>query len=118
MQGRIIKIISNDYTVLSNNKEYVCKSRGLFRNQNIKPVVGDMVEFDSENNYILSILERKNSLIRPLVSNIDQAIIVSNVKPTFDTNLLDKLLCIIEYNQIKPIISFTKLDLLNKEDLT
>ena len=117
MQGRIIKIISNDYTVFSNNKEYICKSRGLFRNQNIKPVVGDIVEFDEKNNYILKILERKNSLIRPLVSNVDQALIVSNVKPTFDTNLLDKLLCIIEFNNIKPIICFTKLDLLNNEEL-
>ena len=117
MQGRIIKIISNDYTVLSNDKEYICKSRGLLRNQNIKPVVGDLVEFDDNNNYILNILPRKNSLIRPLVSNIDQALIVSNVKPTFDTNLLDKLLCIIEYNNIKPILCFTKLDLLNDLEL-
>ena len=117
MQGRIIKIISNDYTVLSNDKEYICKSRGLFRNQNIKPVVGDLVEFDDNNNYILNILPRKNSLIRPLVSNIEQALIVSNVKPTFDTNLLDKLLCIIEYNNIKPILCFTKLDLLNDLEL-
>lgn len=117
MQGRIIKLISNDYTVLSNDKLYVCKSRGLFRNQNIKPLVGDLVNFDEENNYILEVLERKNSLVRPPVSNVDQAIIVTNVKPTFDTNLLDKLLCIIEFNNIKPIICFTKLDLLNKEEL-
>ena len=117
MQGRIVKLISNDYTVLSNNKTYVCKSRGLFRNKNIKPLVGDLVIFDEKNNYILEILPRTNSLVRPPVSNIDQALIVSNVKPTFDTNLLYKLLCIIEYNNIKPIICFTKLDLLNEEEL-
>ena len=117
MQGRIIKLVSNDYTVYAEKKEYICKSRGLFRNQNIKPVVGDIVDFDEKNNYILKVYPRKNSLIRPLVSNIDQAIIVSNVKPTFDTNLLDKLLCIIEYNNILPIICFTKLDLLNEEEL-
>ena len=58
MQGRIIKLISNDYTVLSD-KEYICKSRGLFRNKNIKPLVGDLVEFDEKNNYILNVLERK-----------------------------------------------------------
>lgn len=117
MQGRIIKLISNDYTVLSGDKTYVCKSRGLFRNKNIKPLVGDLVIFDEKNNYILEVLPRTNSLVRPPVSNIDQALIVSNVKPTFDTNLLDKLLCIIEYNNIKPIICFTKLDLLNEEEL-
>ena len=116
MQGRIIKLISNDYTVLSD-KEYICKSRGLFRNKNIKPLVGDLVEFDEKNNYILKVLERKTCLTRPPVANIDQAIIVTNVKPSFDTNLLDKLLCIIEYNNIEPIICFTKLDLLNESEL-
>lgn len=117
MTGRIVKLISNDYTVLSDNKKYVCKSRGLFRNKNIKPLVGDLVEFDPINNYILEVYPRTTSLIRPPVSNIDQALIVTNVKPTFDTNLLDKLLCVIEYNNIKPIICFTKIDLLNEQEL-
>lgn len=118
MEGKIIKIISNDYTVLANNKTYVCKSRGKFRNQNITPLVGDIVCFDEKNNYILEIKKRKNELVRPPVSNIDQAVIITNVKPTFNTNLLDKLLCIIEYNNIKPIICFTKLDLLNEQELS
>lgn len=117
MEGKIIKIISNDYTVLSNNKKYVCKSRGKFRNSNITPLVGDEVVFDDANNYILEIKMRKNELVRPPVSNIDSAIIITNVKPTFNTNLLDKLLCIIEFNNIKPIICFTKLDLLNDDEL-
>ena len=117
MEGKIIKIISNDYTVLANNKIYVCKSRGKFRNQNITPLVGDIVYFDEKNNYILEVKKRKNELVRPPVSNIDQAVIITNVKPTFNTNLLDKLLCIIEFNNIKPIICFTKLDLLNEEEL-
>ena len=44
--GKIIKLISNDYTVLENDNAYVCKSRGNFRYQNIKPLVGDNVLFD------------------------------------------------------------------------
>lgn len=117
MEGKIIKIISNDYTVLSNNSNYVCKSRGKFRNVNITPLVGDEVVFDELNNYILEVKKRKNELLRPPVSNIDNALIITNVKPNFNTNLLDKLLCIIEFNNIKPIICFTKLDLLNEEEL-
>ena len=116
MEGKMIKIISNDYTVLSNNSNYVCKSRGKFRNVNITPLVGDEVVFDELNNYILEIKKRKNELLRPPVSNIDNALIITNVKPTFNTNLLDKLLCIVEFNNIKPIICFTKLDLLNEEE--
>lgn len=113
MEGKIIKNISNDYTVYAENKTYVCKGRGKFRNLNIIPLVGDEVIFDSSNYYILEIKKRKNELIRPPVSNIDQAFIIMSVKePDFSFNLLDKLLTIIEYNSITPIICLTKLDLL------
>lgn len=117
MEGLIIKNISNDYLVKVGNQKYVCKPRGKFRNKNITPLVGDRVIIDVDNNYILDILERKNSLIRPSVANIDQALIVTSVKsPDFSTNLLDKLLVIISYNNIEPVICFTKLDLLNDSE--
>ena len=118
MTGKIIKNISNDYTINSNGKLYICKPRGKFRNDNIIPLVGDIVEFDENNNYITYIKPRKNVLIRPSIANIDSAIIVTSVKkPDLDTYLLDKNLTIISYNNIEPIIYFTKLDLLNKEEL-
>ena len=117
MKGQIVKILSNLYFVNSGNKIYECHSRGKFRNQNITPVVGDYVIFDDKNNYILDILPRKNDLIRPLVANIDQAFIITSVKsPDFSSNLLDKLLTVIEFKNIKPIICLTKLDLLNKNE--
>ncbi len=114
MNGRIIKNISNDYTVLAD-KEYVCKVRGKIRNLKIIPKVGDRVIFDKNNNYITDILERKNSLTRPPICNVDKAFIITSVKePDFSSNLLDKLLCVIEFNNIEPIIIFTKMDLLNE----
>lgn len=117
MEGIIIKNISNDYTVRTNNKDYVCKPRGKFRNLKITPLVGDKVIFDEDNNYILDILKRKNELVRPPVANIDQAVIVTSIaKPDFSDNLLDKLLCVIEFNNIKPIICFTKIDLLTEDE--
>lgn len=117
MTGRIIKQISNDYTVLSETQEYICKARGKFRNMKVTPLVGDIVEFDAENHYILAIQPRKNELVRPPIANIDQAILITSVKaPDFSTNLLDKLLTVIEYNSIKPIIIFTKMDLLLEEE--
>lgn len=117
MKGLIIKNISNDYLVKTNKGEFLCKARGKFRNDKITPLVGDKVEIDEINNIILNIEKRKNSLIRPSVSNIDQALIVTSVKsPDFSTNLLDKLLVIISYNNIEPIICLTKLDLLNNKE--
>lgn len=118
MTGQIVKILSNLYFVNSNGNVYECHSRGKFRNQNITPTVGDYVKFDEKNCYILEILPRKNSLIRPLVSNIDQAFIVTSCKsPDFSANLLDKLLVVLEFNNIKPVICFTKKDLLTKSEL-
>ena len=117
MEGRIIKNISNDYVVKVDNKLYTCKPRGKFRISNLTPLVGDIVEIDNNNNYIIDIKKRKNSLIRPSVSNIDKAIIVTSIKPKLDTNLLDKLLVLTMYNNIEPVICFTKLDLLNLEEL-
>lgn len=117
MEGRIIKNISNDYVVKVDNELYTCKPRGKFRISNLTPLVGDIVEIDNNNNYIIDIKKRKNSLIRPSVSNIDKAIIVTSVKPKLDTNLLDKLLVLTMYNNIEPVICFTKLDLLNLEEL-
>ena len=117
MQGIIIKNISNDYTILSENEKYICKARGKFRKEKITPLVGDNCIFDEKKKYIIEILERKTELVRPPVANIDQAVIITSAKePDFSSNLLDKLLCIIEYNNITPIICFTKLDLLNEEE--
>lgn len=116
-QGRIIRLISNDYTVSVEGVEYLCKCRGIFRNQKVKPLVGDMVIVNTEERMIEKILPRKNELVRPPVSNIDQALVITSCKdPNFSFNLLDKQLTVLEYNQIKPIICFTKLDLLADEN--
>lgn len=114
MEGLIIKNISNDYLVKSRDNTYLCKPRGKFRYHGLSPLVGDHVVFDEDNGYLLAIHERKNSLVRPSVANVDQAIVVASVKnPDFDSYLLDKLLTVISYHRIEPVICFTKLDLLS-----
>lgn len=117
MKGQIIKILSNLYFVNANNEVYECHSRGKFRKDKITPVVGDNVIFDCENKYILEILPRKNILVRPPVANISQGIIVTSVKhPDFSSNLLDKLISMLEYHNIKPILCFSKWDLLDQDE--
>lgn len=117
MKGQIVKILSNLYFVNCDGIVYECHSRGVFRNKNITPVVGDYCVINPDDKYILEILPRKNYLIRPLVANIDQGLIVTSLKtPDFSTNLLDKLILIMEINEIKPIICITKEDLINDED--
>ena len=117
MEGIIIKNESNNYVVRTNKGINICKPRGKFRIEKITPLVGDNVVIDVNNNYILNIKERKNYLIRPQIANVDIALIVTSVKePNFDSNLLDKLLTVISYNNIEPVICLTKLDLLNNNE--
>ena len=118
LKGRIIKNISNTYTVLSNHTLYECTPRGKFRNVGLTPLVGDEVEFDEEHNYILNILPRKNVLERPSISNITHALIVTSLKnPDLSLNLLDKEISSIILAGITPVICFTKLDKANPEEL-
>lgn len=118
IEGKIVKQISNDYTVKVDNKSYICKARGKFRNMGITPLVGDNALIDCNTKCIIEIKSRKNELIRPSIANVDQVVIVmSNKIPEFSLDLLDKLLCIIEYNNIKPIIYVSKTDLLNEFEI-
>ena len=118
MEGKIIRQISNLYTVNSNGINYDCHARGKFRHSKLTPLVGDIVEFDEKNKYILDIKERKNYLERPTISNIDSALIITSVKkPDLSLNLLDKQLVLCISNNIEPIIVFTKLDLLDNSEI-
>lgn len=116
-RGLIISSISGNYNVrdLETKEEYKCRARGVFRNKKITPLVGDYVDFSIEDNqegYILKIEDRKNELVRPPISNVDQALLVFSTKePEFSNSLLDRLLAIIEYNNIEPVIIVSKDDL-------
>lgn len=110
MQGLIIKIISGDYFVKVNEEVIKCKPLGVFRHKKVTPKVGDIVEV--EENTITKIRERKNELIRPVVANIDKVFIVTSlVEPDLNLNLLDRIICQAEYNNIEIILVFTKVDL-------
>ena len=119
MNGRIVRIISNLYTVACEDELYACRARGKFRNEHIVPVVGDNVVIDVEKQVITDILPRTNELYRPVIANVDIGLIITSTKkPTLDLVLLDKLISVITFNDIKPVICFTKLDLLNEEELS
>ena len=55
MKGRIIKNISNDYTIDTGNQLFICKPSGKLKFNKTIPLVGDIVEFDEKDNYILKI---------------------------------------------------------------
>ncbi len=118
IEGRIIKNISNFYTVDTGKEKIVCEARGKFRKEKQIPLVGDHCKIDPEKKWIMEILPRKNELSRPSIANVDFAIIVTSMKkPDFGSFLLDKQITLVTLNHITPIIYFTKLDLLDKEEM-
>lgn len=122
-KGLIVKALSGFYYVeeIESKKIYECRGRGVFRNQNITPLVGDSVTFQIEANdkgFVLELDKRKNDLLRPQIANVDQVLLIFSVKsPNFNQRLLDRFLAVIEASSIKPIIVFSKMDLVIQKDV-
>ena len=123
MQGKIVKGISGFYYVhVVGTGIYECKAKGVFRNRKVKPLVGDNVEIvvlDEEKHLgnVEEILPRKNELIRPAVSNINMALVIfAAAKPDPNFNLLDRFLCMMEYQKVPVTICFNKCDLVSEEE--
>ena len=118
MEGLITKILSDKCYVKINKEVVVCGIRGKIRSQKLLPLVGDKVIINKEKRIIEKILPRKNELRRPAVCNITQGLIIASLKkPDLDTNLIDKILVELEFNSIKPVICFTKADLLSVAEI-
>ncbi len=126
MQGRIIKGIGGFYYVHCpeagqggdrDGAVYECRAKGIFRKDNLCPLVGDEVEIDvldSEKKLgnISRLLPRHSRLIRPAVANADQALVIfSAVKPRPNFNLLDRFLIMMGQQNLPCIICFNKVDI-------
>lgn len=129
MTGRIIKGVKDFFYVrVEDENEYkgktvACNSRGVFRKESVrlKPLVGDIAEIEINHDQrgknetwgiIKKISERKNSLIRPPLANLDVLFIVSSVKsPSPSYFFIDKLTVSAVENKITPVIIVNKTDL-------
>ena len=123
MQGKIVKGISGFYYVyVEGTGIYECKAKGAFRKQKMKPLVGDnaeIVSIDEEgrSGNVVEILERKNELIRPAVANVDMALVIfATKKPQPNFNLLDRFLCMMEYQKVPVTICFNKADIVSEQE--
>ncbi len=122
MKGKIIKGVGGFYYVhLYDEVVYECKAKGAFRNQGIKPVVGDDVEIavvdeNALTGNIIDICDRRNELIRPAVANVDQAVIIFSLSdPEPNYNLLDRFLIMMDRQAVKTIIVLNKSDLVDMD---
>ena len=133
-KGIIIGNISNTYKIKTDKGTYEAYARGRFKNEEVTPLVGDIVEIEIINSdsgiytdtnkantgekkkgqtaIIEKIEPRKNEIKRPRMANIDQIIfIISTKNPKPDLLMLDKQLAYVEMLGIEPIIVINKLDL-------
>ena len=118
--GTVIKCLGGLYTVKLdeeyNGENYVnVRGRGSFRHEKLVLLAGDRVELEPLEKgdfFCKKILDRKNSLIRPPLANLDIIFaVIPCVKPQPDMQIVDKMLAIAEHNGIEPVIIITKADL-------
>ena len=116
--SKIIKSHRGIYYVEKEGQVYLCKARGLFRNNKIKPIVGDEVDIliNSDGTaYINEVHKRKNQLLRPPISNVDQVIVIMSLSsPDINLYTLDKYLLMLELSNIETRIIFNKIDLVDE----
>ena len=116
--GQIVRIISNLYTVKVDNTYIDARARGVFRNKNLTPLVGDFVDIDIDKKVILDIKNRISMINRPMGANIIEGLIVTSLKaPDLSLSLLDKQISYLIINNIKPVIVLTKRDLVDIDEL-
>lgn len=121
-KGQITKALSGFYYVTDEDHViYQTRARGVFRNQDLTPLVGDYVQFESANEKegtVKKLLPRTNELSRPAVANVDIGVVVTSaVDPKFSSQLLDRFLVTLEYKGIEAIIYITKMDLADKNQV-
>lgn len=120
LEGLLVKAIGGFYYVETADGEiYECRARGIFRKRETTPLVGDRVKIEPEpqlKGTVVSILPRKNEILRPPMANLDQLFVVTSVcDPQPNLLVLDKFLAMSEYKDIEPVVIVTKTDL---EDAT
>ena len=124
MHGKIIKGIGGFYYVhIPRHGVYECRAKGNFRNQKLKPLVGDNVDIDILDEEkmlgnVSTILPRTNELIRPAVANVDQALVIfAAAKPAPNLNLLDRFLIMMKRQHINTIVCFNKMDIVDQREI-
>ena len=123
MKGTIVKGIAGFYYVKHENEVYQCKARGVFKNDGIKPMVGDFATFEEgegaeDDGWITEIHERKNEFIRPPIANVDCFVIVmAAAQPKPNLAVMDKFLVMAEKSNTDIVLCVNKTDLAKKKTI-
>ncbi|HNR63168.1 MAG TPA: ribosome small subunit-dependent GTPase A [Thermotogota bacterium] len=132
-QGIVVRFHSNIVTVEDalTQKRFMCSLRGRFKTQNIRPIIGDVVEYIGFRETVAgaspgveampagrieNIFPRRNVLDRPNIANIDQVLLVTSLKyPEVSAFIVDRFLVLAERNSLEVCLVINKIDLLDRE---
>ena len=120
--GKIVKGLGGLYETRLLAEEVrverlISRAKGILRRDEEKLLVGDNVTVSIDESIeggivISQVAERKNSLIRPPLANLDYIFIVfAAKKPSPVIETVDKLISIAEHNSIIPVVVITKSDI-------
>lgn len=113
-KAQLIKLISNRYTLLNEQQAVLIAMASGKLKLGVSPVVGDQLEYELREDQVVitQVYPRKNVMKRPVIANVDQALVVmSALKPEFSTQLVDRFTWLIRNADIEPVLIVTKLDL-------
>lgn len=110
--GRVIKAVASKFFVETCDGVKVCFARKKLKNDGLI-FVGDYVTIGKDRDafVIEEVKPRKNSLIRPYVSNVDVCFIVIAPEPEPDFLLVDKIIVNCLEQNISPILVKNKSDI-------
>lgn len=115
-EGLIVKALSGFYEVQTTQGVERCRARGLFRKEGITPLVGDRVRI--EQQVVTEILPRKNSFLRPPVSNLDLLVVVAaDTIPVTEPFLIDRVMAIAGNQNVPALLVVNKTDLADGDRL-
>lgn len=116
-EGIIIGLIAGFYDVQTKDQIVRTRARGLFRKTKMKPVVGDRVKIQIDEqgtSYLVEVLPRTNLIGRPALANVDHVLLVmSAVEPDFSLQLLDRYLTFFSWQKVAVSIYLSKSDLID-----
>lgn len=115
MDGVVLKATAGFYYVHDGKVLWECSLRGKFRLDKTHVLVGDRVSVKPRHDHagvVDKVYPRRNSLVRPPVANVDQAVIIFAVRePDPALVLLDRFLIQVGFAGVEPVICFNKIDL-------
>lgn len=117
--GRVVESLGGFYTVaLEGGARVVCRGRGRLKQQG-RIVVGDEVEiaYEGSEGVIEAIRPRRSLLERPVVANVDTAVVtMALARPDPALELLDRILARVALEGLDTILVWNKADLVGVEE--